>query len=196
MHYIVMETVVRLLPMFISGFLCNLVVGFTAARILLVWLLGALFSKLYSLDISNAAGAGATATTISCLLFAIIVPSTTYWAYAFMAIIASTMGSLVFTTATLFNAKLALPHEQGMFGALINMMTYAFLFKKLSIPVDEKLAQQLGNTVGVTVSSGFQQCGIEKWPGQRYASVVPRCSLDVLRRHRTAPPSASILVRN
>ena len=137
MHYTVMETVVRLLPMFISGFLCNLVVGFTAAYIPLVWLLGALFSTLQkfmdSLDISHTTGAGATATTISCLLFAIIVPSTTYWSYAFFSTITSTMGALlVFTTATLFNAKLALPHEQSMFGALFNTMThvrFAFLFK-------------------------------------------------------------------
>jgi hypothetical protein len=139
MHYTVMETVVRLLPMFISGFLCNLVVGFTAAYIPLVWLLGGLFSKfhksIYSFDIWHTTGAGATATTISCLLFAIIVPSTTYWAYAFFATITSTMGALlVFTTSTLFNAKLALPHEQSMFGALFNTMThvrFTSLFKKL-----------------------------------------------------------------
>jgi len=127
MHYTVMETVARLVPMFVSGFLSNLVVGFTAAYIPLVWLLGELFSKLRksvdSLCISHTIGAGTTATTISCLLFAIIVPSTTYWAYAFFATITSTMGALlVFTTATLFNAKLALPHEQSMFGALFNTM--------------------------------------------------------------------------
>jgi hypothetical protein len=128
MRYAVMEAVIRLLPVFISGFLCNLIVGFTAAYIPLVWLLGALFSHLHkflhSLDIEHT-GAGAAATTISCLLFAIIVPSTTYWSYAFMASVTSTMGTLVVvTTATLFNAKFALPHEQSIFGALLNTMTH------------------------------------------------------------------------
>ena len=74
-----METVVRFLPMFVSGFLCNLVQ--VAANIPLVWLLGMLFfylqKFLYSLDISLVSAAGTTATTISCLLFAIIDPLTT-----------------------------------------------------------------------------------------------------------------------
>ena len=138
MHYTVMETVIRLLPMFVSGFLSNLVVGFTAAYIPLVWLLGALFFKLRkfidSLGLSHTTGAGTTATTISCLLFAIIVPSAPYWTYAFAATSTSTMGALlVFTTATLFNAKLALPHEQSMFGALFHTMTHVRL---LSYPKD------------------------------------------------------------
>ena len=132
MRYNVMETVVRFLPMFVSGFLCNLVVGCTAANIPLVWLLGVLFfylqKFLYSLDISLVSAAGTTATTISCLLFAIIDPLTTYWSYAFMATITSTMGALVvFTTAILFNAKLSLPHERGVFAALFNTMTHVRL---------------------------------------------------------------------
>ena len=54
MRCTVMETVVRLLPVFVSGFLCNLVVGF---NIPLGWLPGALFFHLqkflYSFDISH-----------------------------------------------------------------------------------------------------------------------------------------------
>ena len=38
-----MQTVVRLLPMFISGIVCNAIVGFMAAYIPIVWLLGAFF---------------------------------------------------------------------------------------------------------------------------------------------------------
>jgi hypothetical protein len=67
---------------------------------------------------------GAAATTIACLLFAIIVPSTTYWAYAFVASVASVMGAdFVFSAGTLFIAKFALPHEQSVAGALFNTMT-------------------------------------------------------------------------
>ena len=43
MHYTAMQTVVRLLPMFVSGLVCNAFVGFMAAYIPIVWLLGTFF---------------------------------------------------------------------------------------------------------------------------------------------------------
>ncbi|KIM37307.1 hypothetical protein M413DRAFT_13459 [Hebeloma cylindrosporum] len=120
MAYTAVETAVRLIPMFVWGIVCNLVVGFLAAHIPLVWIIGA----------------GAVGTTTACLLFAIIDPSTTYWAYAFVATVVSVMGpDLVFTAGTLFIAKFALPHEQSVAGALLNTMA------------------QLGTAVGVTVST-------------------------------------------
>ena len=66
---------------------------------------------------------GAGATTRACLLFAIIVPSTTYWAYAFAATVISVMGAdFVYSAGALFIAKFALPHEQSVAGALFNTM--------------------------------------------------------------------------
>jgi nitrate/nitrite transporter NarK len=66
---------------------------------------------------------GTGATIIACLLFSIIVPSTTYWAYAFVAIVVSVMGAdFVFAAGALFIAKFALPHEQSVAGALFNTM--------------------------------------------------------------------------
>ncbi|KIM37306.1 hypothetical protein M413DRAFT_423520 [Hebeloma cylindrosporum] len=120
MAYTAVEAAIRLIPMFVWGIVCNLVVGFMAARIPLVWIIGI----------------GAVGTTTACLLFAIIDPSTTYWAYAFVATVVSVMGpDLVFTAGTLFIAKFALPHEQSVAGALFNTMS------------------QLGTAVGVTVST-------------------------------------------
>ncbi|PPR06397.1 hypothetical protein CVT26_004843 [Gymnopilus dilepis] len=120
MGYTAMQTVVRLLPMFVSGFLCNLFVGFMAAHVPLVFLVAG----------------GAFATSIACLLFAIIKPGTTYWAYAFNASYISVFGAdFVFSSGTLFIAKFALPHEQSVAGALFNTMT------------------QLGTAVGVTVTT-------------------------------------------
>ena len=76
---------------------------------------------------------GAGATTIACLLFAIIVPSTTYWAYAFVATIVSVMGAdFVFSAGTLFIAKFALPHEQSVAGALFNTMMAVRSLKALA----------------------------------------------------------------
>ncbi|CAA7265687.1 unnamed protein product [Cyclocybe aegerita] len=120
MGYTAMQSVVRLLPMFVSGILCNAFVGLMAAHVPLVWLVGG----------------GAFATTVACLLFAVIIPETTYWAFAFPASFLSVMGAdLVFSAGTLFIAKFSLPHEQSVAGALFNTMT------------------QLGTAVGVTVST-------------------------------------------
>src|SRR5688572_10688675 len=107
-----MKTVVHLLPMFISGMLCNIFVGFMASRVPLAVLIVL----------------GTGATTMACLLFAIIRPDVTYWAYGFPATELSVMGAdLVFSAGTVFIAKFALPHEQSVAGALFNTMTQARL---------------------------------------------------------------------
>ena len=119
-HYSPLQTLVRLLPMFVSGILCNVFVGLMAARIPIVWLVSI----------------GTVATTTACLLFAVIDPDATYWAFAFPASCLSVMGAdFVFSAGTLFIAKISLPHEQSVSGALFNTMT------------------QLGTAVGVTVST-------------------------------------------
>ncbi|KAF8149117.1 major facilitator superfamily domain-containing protein [Crassisporium funariophilum] len=120
MKYTAMQTVIRLLPMFVSGLLCNAFVGLMAAHVPLVWLVAL----------------GALATSTACVLFAIIIPSAPYWAFAFPASIISVMGAdFVFSAGTIFIAKIALPHEQSVAGALFNTMT------------------QLGTAVGITVTT-------------------------------------------
>ncbi|KDR72245.1 hypothetical protein GALMADRAFT_74165 [Galerina marginata CBS 339.88] len=126
--YSVMQTVARLLPMFVSGMLCNVFVGFMSARVPLVWLVGV----------------GAFATSVACLFFAIIKPGTTYWAYAFNASYLSVMGAdFVFSAGTLFIAKFALPHEQSVAGALFSTMT--------------QIGTALGVTVTTVVYNTVQQ---------------------------------------
>ncbi len=62
-------------------------------------------------------------------------PDVMYWIYAFPAIVLSVTGAdFVASSGTLFIAKVALPHEQSVAGALFSMMT------------------QIGTAVGVTVS--------------------------------------------
>lgn len=66
------------------------------------------------------------------------------------------MGALViFATATLFNAKFALPHERGIFCALFNTMNHVGFASLLSVTHvhDEEFARQLGGAVGITVST-------------------------------------------
>ena len=69
-------------------------------------------------------GVGSAATTTACLLFAIIDPATTYWAYAFVASVVSAMGvDFIFSAGTLFIAKYSPPHEQSVVAALFSTMT-------------------------------------------------------------------------
>ena len=119
-HYTPLQTSLRLLPMFVSGILCNIIAGLFASRIPLVWI----------------TGVGTLATTSACLIFALMPPTFSYWAFAFPAIFMSAMGAdLISSAGTNFIAKFALPHEQSVAGALFMTMT------------------QLGTTVGVVVST-------------------------------------------
>lgn len=67
---------------------------------------------------------GTLATSVACLLFAVIDPAVTYWAFGFTATVLSVMGAdFVFSAGTLFTARVSLPHEQSVAGALFNTMT-------------------------------------------------------------------------
>ena len=58
------------------------------------------------------------------LLFAVIVPSAPYWAFGFPAAIICVFGAdFVFAAGTLFVAKVCLPHEQSVGGALFQTLT-------------------------------------------------------------------------
>ncbi|KAJ2916092.1 hypothetical protein MD484_g4337, partial [Candolleomyces efflorescens] len=114
------QTVLRFIPMTVSGILCNILVGLTAARVPVVYL----------------AGFGTAATGCASLLFALIDPEKTFWAYGFPAAVISVMGAdFVFSAGTLYVAKVSMPHEQSVSGAVFNTMT------------------NLGTAVGVTVST-------------------------------------------
>ena len=140
MHYTPMETVVRFLPMSASGITCNMIVGFVAARVPIVWLVGALVLATPIMVLHTYVthtGVGSAATTTACLLFAIIDPATTYWAYAFVASVVSAMGvDFIFSAGTLFIAKYSPPHEQSVAAALFSTMTRVRLlhFSAIHVP--------------------------------------------------------------
>ena len=67
---------------------------------------------------------GTLFSAVSCMLFALINPSTTYWAFGFPSAILSVFGAdFVFTSGTIFIAKTVLHHEQSVAGALFQTMT-------------------------------------------------------------------------
>ena len=68
-------------------------------------------------------------TALANLLFAVIRLDSPYWAFAFPATIISVFGAdFVFPTGSIFVAKVSLPHEQSVSGALLQTMMQVCLF--------------------------------------------------------------------
>ncbi|KAH9924328.1 efflux transporter [Epithele typhae] len=98
-------TVVHLIPMFIVGVLCNVIIAFVVGRVPIVVLIGF----------------GMTLTACASLLFALIDPNVTYWAFGFPAVAICVFGAdFVFASGALLVAKSCLPHEQSVGGAVFN----------------------------------------------------------------------------
>ncbi|KAF8120110.1 major facilitator superfamily domain-containing protein [Boletus edulis] len=111
---------VRFLPMFVMGCLCTFFVAMVVSRLPLV-----VFIVM-----------GTLLTGSACVLFALIDPSATYWAFAFPSTTMVVFGAdFVFASGTLFVAKIAFPHEQSLAGGLFQTMA------------------QLGAAVGLTVTT-------------------------------------------
>jgi hypothetical protein len=135
--------------MTIVGLICNLVVIIVISRVPAVYII-----------VSMTASTG-----IAALLFAIINPDVTYWAYGFPAMILSVAGAdFVMVTGSLFVAKVALPHEQSLAGALFQTMT------------------QLGTAFGLTVTTVIYERVSRNHAAQMNADL----STDVL------PPAAQL----
>ncbi|KAM5544030.1 hypothetical protein V8D89_002216 [Ganoderma adspersum] len=101
-------TMVRLLPMSVTGVTCNVIIALVVGHVPLVYLVLI----------------GTLLTGASNLLFALINPSAPYWAFGFPAAIVTVFGAdFVFATGTLFIARVCLPHEQSVGGALFQTLT-------------------------------------------------------------------------
>ncbi|KAF5347064.1 hypothetical protein D9758_011652 [Tetrapyrgos nigripes] len=113
-------TVLRLLPQFITGIFCNIIVARFVGQVPLVVLIAA----------------GTSLSGVASLLFAIINPNATYWAFGFPSAILSVFGAnFVFASGTLFISAVSAPSEQSVVGAVFQEMT------------------QIGSSLGVTIST-------------------------------------------
>ena len=114
------HTMLRLLPMFASGIVANVLIALTIARV----------------DVMYIVATGTLMTGCADLLFAVIAPGAPYWAFGFPAACLIVLGAdFTFASGTLFIAKISLPHEQSVAGALFQAMT------------------QIGSAIGVSVST-------------------------------------------
>ncbi|KAH9072349.1 efflux transporter [Lactarius deliciosus] len=114
------HTMLRLLPTFASGIVANILIALTIGR----------------LDVMYIVATGTLLTGCADALFAVIDPSAPYWAFGFPAACLIVLGAdFTFASGTLFIAKVSLPHEQSVAGALFQAMT------------------QIGSAIGVSVST-------------------------------------------
>jgi len=101
-------TMVRLLPMVVTGVCCNVIVALCVGRVDVVYLMIL----------------GTALTASANIFFALVQPGQSYWSYGFPSAIFSVFGAdFVFAAGTLFIAKISLPHEQSVAGALFQTMT-------------------------------------------------------------------------
>ncbi|KAG1868619.1 major facilitator superfamily domain-containing protein [Suillus subluteus] len=135
-----MQTMLRFIPMFIVGCLCNVLVAMFVGKLPLVVF----------------AVSGTLLTASAAILFALIDPTVTYWAFAFPATVLVVFGAdFMYSAGTIFVAKIALPHERSVAGALFQTMTQlgtavglALSTLVFNIVVDNESAD-----VGITVNS-------------------------------------------
>jgi len=106
-HLSPIDTMIRLLPMFVTGLLCNVIVALFVGRV----------------DFVILVVTGTAMTALANLLFAVIRVDSPYWAFGFPAAIVSVFGAdFVFAAGSIFVAKVSLPHEQSVSGALLQTM--------------------------------------------------------------------------
>ncbi|KAG8923575.1 hypothetical protein FRC00_006067 [Tulasnella sp. 408] len=129
-------TMLRFIPLFLSGATCNLVVAMVVGRI----------------DGSILLGIGCTATGVACLLFANIVPHATFWAFGFPSATLVVFGAdFVFATGSIFVAKVALPEEQSLAGGVFNtlMQVGGAIGLAISGVVADRVTQKEARKLGV-----------------------------------------------
>ncbi|KIM62729.1 hypothetical protein SCLCIDRAFT_15735 [Scleroderma citrinum Foug A] len=102
------HTMVRFLPMLVTGLLCNFFVALVVARLPLV---------VFFVS-------GTVITACAAILFALIDPSASYWAFGFPSTVCIVFGAdFVYSAGTIFLAKVANPGEHSVVGALFQTMT-------------------------------------------------------------------------
>ncbi|TFY77723.1 hypothetical protein EWM64_g6288 [Hericium alpestre] len=132
-------TMVRMLPMFVTGLLCNVVIALVIGHV----------------DVLFIIVTGTLLTSVANIFFAVIKSDASYWGFGFPSAILSVFGAdFVFATGTIFIAKICLPHEQSVAGALFQTMTQlgtAFGLAITTIVFNRVLASQ-SRDLGVAVN--------------------------------------------
>jgi Na+/melibiose symporter-like transporter len=134
------ETMLRFIPMFVVGCFCNVFVAMFVGKLPLV---------IFAVS-------GTLLTTSAAIMFALIDPTATYWAFGFPATVVAVFGAdFVYSSGTIFIAKIAFPHERSVAGALFQTMTQLGTAVGLAVStlVFNVVVQNESAQIGVTVNS-------------------------------------------
>ncbi|KZT59809.1 MFS general substrate transporter [Calocera cornea HHB12733] len=102
------QTMLRFLPMSVTGFLVNVVFALVSGVIPAQFLIMI----------------GCIGTGLANLLFAVIQTTAPYWAFGFPAAIVSVFGAdFIFASSTLYGSHIAQHHEQSLAGGIFNTVT-------------------------------------------------------------------------
>ncbi|KAH7884855.1 major facilitator superfamily domain-containing protein [Phlebopus sp. FC_14] len=171
------HTMVRFIPMFVTGVLCNFFVALVVARMPLVFLIGG----------------GTLVTASACILFALINPSAPYWAFGFPSTVLVVFGAdFVYSCGTIFIAKIAFPHEQSVAGALFQTMTQIGTAFGLTVStiVFDRVVQRDSAAQGVTVNASLSNAPMSaqlngykaaQWAGAAFPLLAAILSVMFLR---------------
>ena len=181
LHLSPILTMIRLLPMPVTGITCNVVIALIVAHVSLVYLVSTSPFHIRSPGAPLIAGHSPTAigtlfTATSNLLFALIDPSASYWAFGFPAAIITVFGAdFSFSTGTLFIARACLPHEQSVGGALFQTLTQlgtAFGLAISTVVFNSTLrskARELGVSATVDGSNAPQEAQLAAYKGAMWS---------------------------
>ena len=136
----------RILPMFFSGILANIIVALIIGRIDVVYIVGALLASadpfggfldsFIALPFLYFAAVGTLLTGCANIYFAVIDPRAPYWAVGFPSACLIVLGAdFTFASGTMFICKVSPPSEQSVAGGLFQAMT------------------QIGSAIGLSVST-------------------------------------------
>jgi hypothetical protein len=174
LHLTPIHTMLRILPMFFSGILANVVIALIIGRIDVVYIVGALLASagpfdglLDSFFAVYFAAVGTFLTGCASIYFAVMDPSAPYWAVGFPSACLVVLGAdFTFASGTMFICKVSPPSEQSVAGGLFQAMT------------------QIGSAIGLSVSTIVFNGVL------RAQSSSPDASVD--RGSDDAPPAAQL----
>ncbi|KAG1789251.1 major facilitator superfamily domain-containing protein [Suillus plorans] len=134
------DTMLRFIPMFVVGCLCNVLVAMFVGKLPLIVF----------------AVSGTLLTASAAVLFALIDPTVTYWAFGFPSAVLVVFGAdFVYSSGTIFIAKIALPHERSVAGAMFQTMAQLGIAVGLAVStlVFNIVVKNESADVGVTLNS-------------------------------------------
>ncbi|KAN0121010.1 efflux transporter [Russula decolorans] len=135
------HTMLRILPMFFSGVVANIIIALIIGRI----------------DVVYIVAVGTLLTGCANIYFAVIDPSASYWASGFPSACLVVLGAdFTFASGTMFISKVSPPSEQSVAGALFQAMTQIGSAIGLSVStiVFNGVLKAQSNSLGVSLDKG------------------------------------------